>query len=52
MEKGDVLVVTKLDRLRCDAVDDSTTVAKLEKWASASIAWPWAGSISPVLPGK
>ena len=31
MEKGDVLVVTKLDRLGRDAVDVSTTVAKLEK---------------------
>lgn len=30
MEKGDVLVVTKLDRLGRDAVDVSTTVAKLE----------------------
>ena len=31
MEKGDVLVVTKLDRLGRDAVDVSTTVAKLER---------------------
>ena len=31
MEKGDVLIVTKLDRLGRDAVDVSTTVAKLEK---------------------
>jgi putative DNA-invertase from lambdoid prophage Rac len=31
MEKGDVLVVTKLDRLGRDAIDVSTTVAKLEK---------------------
>ena len=31
MEKGDVLVVTKLDRLGRDAVDVSTTVAKLEE---------------------
>jgi putative DNA-invertase from lambdoid prophage Rac len=31
MEKGDVLVVTKLDRLGRDAVDVSNTVAKLEK---------------------
>ena len=31
MEKGDVLVVTKLDRLGRDAVDVSTTVARLEK---------------------
>lgn len=30
MENGDVLVVTKLDRLGRDAVDVSTTVAKLE----------------------
>ena len=30
METGDVLVVTKLDRLGRDAVDVSTTVAKLE----------------------
>ena len=30
MEKGDVLVVTKLDRLGRDAVDVSTTVARLE----------------------
>ncbi|OSM08478.1 recombinase family protein [Magnetofaba australis] len=30
MERGDVLVVTKLDRLGRDAVDVSTTVAKLE----------------------
>ena len=31
MEKGDVLVVTKLDRLGRDAIDVSTTVAQLEK---------------------
>jgi len=31
MEKGDVLIVTKLDRLGRDATDVSTTVAKLEK---------------------
>lgn len=31
MEKGDVLVVTKLDRLGRDAVDVSVTVARLEK---------------------
>ena len=31
MEKGDVLVVTKLDRLGRDAIDVSTTVSKLEK---------------------
>jgi putative DNA-invertase from lambdoid prophage Rac len=31
MEKGDVLVVTKLDRLGRDAVDVSNTVAKLGK---------------------
>jgi putative DNA-invertase from lambdoid prophage Rac len=31
MEKGDVLVVTKLDRLGRDAIDVSMTVAKLEK---------------------
>ena len=31
MEKGDVLIVTKLDRLGRDAVDVSTTVAKLQK---------------------
>ena len=31
METGDVLVVTKLDRLGRDAVDVSTTVARLEK---------------------
>ena len=30
MEKGDVLVVTKLDRLGRDAIDVSVTVAKLE----------------------
>ena len=30
LEKGDVLVVTKLDRLGRDAIDVSTTVAKLE----------------------
>ena len=30
MEAGDILVVTKLDRLGRDAVDVSTTVAKLE----------------------
>ena len=30
MEKGDVLIVTKLDRLGRDAIDVSTTVAKLE----------------------
>ena len=30
MEKGDILVVTKLDRLGRDAIDVSTTVAKLE----------------------
>lgn len=31
MEKGDILVVTKLDRLGRDSIDVSTTVAKLEK---------------------
>lgn len=31
MEWGDVLVVTKLDRLGRDAIDVSTTVSKLEK---------------------
>ena len=31
MEKGDILVVTKLDRLGRDAIDVSTIVAKLEK---------------------
>ncbi|WP_010303107.1 recombinase family protein [Candidatus Odyssella thessalonicensis] len=31
MEKGDILVVTKLDRLGRDAIDVSTTVAKLEE---------------------
>lgn len=31
MERGDVLVVTKLDRLGRDAIDVSTTVARLEK---------------------
>lgn len=30
MEKGDVLIVTKLDRLGRNAIDVSTTVAKLE----------------------
>jgi putative DNA-invertase from lambdoid prophage Rac len=30
MEKGDILVVTKLDRLGRDAIDVSTTVTKLE----------------------
>lgn len=31
MERGDVLIVTKLDRLGRDAIDVSTTVARLEK---------------------
>ena len=31
MERGDVLVVTKLDRLGRDAIDVSTTVVKLEE---------------------
>ena len=31
MEKGDVLVVTRMDRLGRNAIDVSTTVAKLEK---------------------
>lgn len=31
MEKGDVLIVTKLDRLGRDAIDVSTTVTKLEE---------------------
>jgi len=31
MEKGDVLVVTKLDRLGRDAIDVSSTVVRLEK---------------------
>lgn len=31
MEKGDVLIVTKLDRLGRDAIDVSTTVASLEE---------------------
>ena len=31
MEKGDVLIVTKLDRLGRDAIDVSTTVAQFER---------------------
>lgn len=31
MEKGDILIVTKLDRLGRDAIDVSITVVKLEK---------------------
>jgi putative DNA-invertase from lambdoid prophage Rac len=31
MERGDVLIVTKLDRLGRDAIDVSTTVARLEE---------------------
>ncbi|WP_170419792.1 recombinase family protein [Ruegeria atlantica] len=31
MERGDILIVTKLDRLGRDAIDVSTIVAKLEK---------------------
>ena len=31
MEKSDVLILTKLDRLGRDAIDVSTTVAKLEE---------------------
>ncbi|MFV0645318.1 MAG: recombinase family protein [Sphingomonadaceae bacterium] len=31
MERGDVLVVTKLDRLGRDAIDVSTTIARLEE---------------------
>lgn len=31
MERGDVLIVTKLDRLGRDAIDVSTTVVRLEK---------------------
>ncbi len=30
LEAGDVLVVTKLDRLGCNAIDVSQTVAKME----------------------
>ena len=37
MEKGDVLIVTKLDRLGRDAIDVSTTVAKLEDIGTSSI---------------
>ena len=42
MEKGDVLIVTKLDRLGRDAIDVSTTVARLEKKAFGFIVWLWA----------
>ena len=39
METGDILVVTKLDRLGRDAVDVNTTVAKMENMGTRPIEW-------------
>ena len=47
LENGDVLVVTKLDRLGRNAMDVAGTVADLDRIGVAYIAWRWAVSISP-----
>jgi putative DNA-invertase from lambdoid prophage Rac len=44
LEAGDVLVVTKLDRLGRNAMDVGHTVARLADSACGSTAWRWAGS--------
>lgn len=52
LETGDVLVVTKLDRLGRNAIDVGDTVAKLAEMVSGFTAWPWAASISPARPAS
>ncbi len=52
LESGDVLIVTKLDRLGRDAIDVSTTVKSWRTWACGYIASPLAGSIWQARPGK
>jgi DNA invertase Pin-like site-specific DNA recombinase len=45
LEPGDVLVVTKLDRLGRNVTDVGSTVAKLPNLGYGSIASHWAGLI-------
>ena len=44
MEAGDVLIVTKLDRLGRDALDVSATVKQLGSKVCESTAWRWERS--------
>ena len=46
MEKGDVLVVTKLDRLGRDAIDVSRTVADLARAKAAGKRLDWLSALS------
>lgn len=48
MERGDVLIVTRLDRLGRDAIDVSATVARLEEAGVRVHCLALAESISPV----
>ena len=50
MENGDILIVTKLDRLGRNAMDIRRTVEMLSESEIRVTAWHWAGSTSPVLP--
>ncbi len=45
MEEGDILVVTKMDRLGRNAMDVRTTVETLAEWAEGSL--PGAGRCGP-----
>ena len=52
LEPGDVLVVTKLDRLGRNATDVGSTVANSPGSASGSTAWRWAALTSPAPPAN
>ena len=43
LERDDVLIVTRMDRLGRSATDVMNTVAKLGPWVSGCIAWRLAG---------
>ena len=46
LERDDVLVVTKLDRLGRNSIDVQTTVKRLDgAWGSVFTAWRWVASI-------
>jgi putative DNA-invertase from lambdoid prophage Rac len=50
LEWGDLLIVTKMDRLGRNAMDVTTTWIGSLSWACTSIASPSAAPISPALP--
>lgn len=52
LEAGDVLIVTKLDRLGRNAMDVRTTVETLEAKGSRFTVLPSAAQTSPVQPAK